>query len=191
MPKKEARSLGRAGGRRREMMAGQSVVVVDHGREAFGEAYRKNFPSTVRLLISRGVAADAAEEFAQAAWAKGWERLPQLRDPSMTLPWVNSIAINLHRQGLRSKPLTEELNINLRGSASVDISAIIIRQAFRFCQESDRVLLQAYYLDGVEVETIAKQRGCHKTSIRVRLSRARRSFRKLLNTRPELCSPPA
>jgi DNA-directed RNA polymerase specialized sigma24 family protein len=119
------------------------------GREAFADAYRKHFHSTMRFLISRGVCVDLAEEFAQAAWAKGWELLPQLRDPSMTLAWVNSIAGDLHRQSLREAPLTEELNIDSAALPCVDISAILVRHPLRQRPSSDRALWQAYRLGGV------------------------------------------
>ena len=62
-------------------------------REQYGQAYQKGFNLTVRFLVSRGFAYDSAQETAQAAWVKGWERLSQLRDPSMVLTWMNSIAL--------------------------------------------------------------------------------------------------
>jgi len=37
-------------------------------REQYGQAYQKGFNLTVRFLVSRGLAYDAAQETAQAAW---------------------------------------------------------------------------------------------------------------------------
>ena len=50
-------------------------------REEYGAAYKKGYNLTVRFLVSRGLSYDSAQETAQAAWVKGWERLGQLRDP--------------------------------------------------------------------------------------------------------------
>jgi DNA-directed RNA polymerase specialized sigma24 family protein len=78
-------------------------------REQYGQAYQKGFNLTVRFLVSRGLAYDSAQETAQAAWVKGWERLAQLRDPSMVLTWMNSIALNIHRSYIRREPLLQTL----------------------------------------------------------------------------------
>ena len=37
-------------------------------REEYGQAYQKGLNLTVRVLVSRGLAYDAAQETAQAAW---------------------------------------------------------------------------------------------------------------------------
>ncbi len=44
-------------------------------REEYGAAYKKGYNLTVRFLVSRGLSYDSAQETAQAAWVKGWERL--------------------------------------------------------------------------------------------------------------------
>ena len=52
-------------------------------KEEYGKAYQRGFNLTVRFLVSRGLSYDAALDTAQAAWAKGWERREQLRDPNL------------------------------------------------------------------------------------------------------------
>jgi DNA-directed RNA polymerase specialized sigma24 family protein len=59
---------------------------------------------TVRFLESRGSARDSAEEIAQAAWVRGWERIEQLRDVAMVFTWVNTIALNIFRSDCRRPP---------------------------------------------------------------------------------------
>jgi DNA-directed RNA polymerase specialized sigma24 family protein len=73
-------------------------------RERYGEAYQKGFDLTVRFLLSRGAWRDNASEVAQAAWARGWEHLIQLRNERLVLTWVNTIALNLYRSVLRKDP---------------------------------------------------------------------------------------
>src|SRR5215467_2112958 len=78
-------------------------------REEYGSAYKKGYNLTVRFLVSRGLTYDSAQETAQAAWVKGWERLAQLRDSSMVLTWMNSIALNIHRSFVRREPFLQAL----------------------------------------------------------------------------------
>jgi len=77
--------------------------------EEYGNAYKKGYNLTVRFLVSRGLSYDGAQETAQAAWVKGWERLGQLRDSNMVLTWMNSIALNIHRSCMRREPFLQTL----------------------------------------------------------------------------------
>src|SRR5271170_2056642 len=67
-------------------------------RENYGDAYQRGFKCTVRFLVSRGVLRDNANELAQAAWARGWEQLSQLRDETTVTAWINTIALNSYRR---------------------------------------------------------------------------------------------
>ena len=49
----------------------------------FATAFQTHFRKTLRFLRSRGASEDLAEEVAQEAWARGWERLYQLRNPDV------------------------------------------------------------------------------------------------------------
>ena len=77
--------------------------------EEYGNAYQRGYNLTVRFLVSRGLTYDSAQETAQAAWVKGWERLGQLRDSKMVLTWMNSIALNIHRSFMRREPFLQAL----------------------------------------------------------------------------------
>jgi DNA-directed RNA polymerase specialized sigma24 family protein len=70
-------------------------------REQYANAYDQGFPITRKFLVSRGINLQTAEEAAQAAWAKGWERRDTLRNPAMVLSWVNTIALNEFRNWFR------------------------------------------------------------------------------------------
>ena len=70
-------------------------------QQAFGQAYWQGFAKTVRLLRSRGATLHDAEDLAQAAWLQGWQKIDQLRDHGMIVSWVNTIALNYHRRGIR------------------------------------------------------------------------------------------
>lgn len=149
-------------------------------RDEYGRAYQRGYELTTRLLISRGVKSEAAREAAQAAWARGWERLSQLRDDRLVLNWVNSIALNLYRGGLR-QPVFQELP-ELRAEASVNLAALDIGIILKICRPADRVLLKQQILGLTAAET-AHGMGVTETAVRIRWLRARRSARRRLERR--------
>src|SRR4051794_14029895 len=148
-------------------------------REEYGQAYQKGFNLTVRFLVSRGLPYDAAQETAQAAWAKGWERIGQLRDQSMVLTWMNSIALNIHRSYIRREPMLQTLP-ELSTPPKVNLAAIDVRRILKSCKHNDRMVLQRHYLEGFKVQEIAEQQGWTETAVRIRLLRARRTVGKRL-----------
>ncbi|HTR34624.1 MAG TPA: sigma factor-like helix-turn-helix DNA-binding protein [Bryobacteraceae bacterium] len=148
-------------------------------REEFGSAYSRGYNMTVRFLVSRGLSFDTAQETAQAAWAKGWERLSQLRDSSMVLTWMNSIALNIHRSCVRREPFLQTLP-ELPTPPKVNLAAIDVRRILKTCKKNDRMVLQRHYLEGYKVQEIARAHGWTDTAVRIRLLRARRAVNKRL-----------
>ena len=147
-------------------------------REVYGKFYERGFKLTMRFLISRGVNVESAEETAQAAWAKGWEHLKQLRNDRMVVTWVNSIAWNVHRSGARRPPLQELPELAV--PPQVNLAAIDVDRALRCCKENERLVLQQRYLEGFQIKDIAQREGRTQTAVRLRLLRARRSARAQL-----------
>ncbi|MEO7143198.1 MAG: sigma factor-like helix-turn-helix DNA-binding protein [Bryobacteraceae bacterium] len=143
-------------------------------RDEYGNAYQKGFPITVRFLVSRGLSYDTALETAQAAWAKGWERITQLRDSNMVLTWMNSIALNLHRSFLRREPPYVTLP-EVATAPRVNLAAIDVRRILRAVKPTERLVLQRHYLDECKVQEIASEHGWTDTAVRIRLLRARRA----------------
>ena len=142
-------------------------------RDKYGDAYKTGFVRTVRFLTSRGAPGETAQEIAQSAWAKGWERLGQLRDESMIVTWVNAIALNAYRSSLRKESFYREfpeLPARPTSFAAIDVERIL-----RFCDRRGRTLLQLQ-MQGLTNEEIAKKEGVTTTAIRIRLLRARRKI---------------
>ena len=145
--------------------------------EEYGCAYKKGYNMTVRFLVSRGLSYDTAQETAQAAWVKGWERLSQLRDSSMVLTWMNSIALNIHRSFIRREPFLQALP-ELSTPPKVNLAAIDVFRILKSCKKNDRIVLQRHYLEGCKVQEIAHAHGWTETAVRIRLLRARRAVHK-------------
>jgi len=149
-------------------------------QEEYGTAYQKDHTLTTRFLVSRGVPFDSAEESAQAAWARGWERLGQLRDSKLVLTWVNSIALNIHRSCLRREPFLPILPDLPEASTppQVNLAAIDARRMLNSCSTPDRLVLQRHYLEGYKIQEIASAHGWTETAVRIRMFRARRALGK-------------
>jgi RNA polymerase sigma factor (sigma-70 family) len=146
----------------------------------FSNAYEIGLNRTIAFLLSRGIKYDDAQDVAQTAWLRGWERLLQLRDDRMLLPWVNTIALNHYRRTLRTmdryeewKPAYENASTTVLDCAAIDISRILDA-----CKPKDRDLLEAH-LRGESPKEMAEREGVSPTAIRIRLLRARRSAREL------------
>ena len=143
--------------------------------EAYGQAYKRGFDRTIRLLLSRGASVDCAREAAQAAWAKGWEQIGQLRNESVVATWVNTIALNCYRGVMRSQnhqvPLTDLATMPAVNLAVIDLGRLLAR-----CRPSDRRLFDDY-LQGYPIEEIARKQGISYTAARIRLLRARRAVK--------------
>jgi len=144
--------------------------------DGYGRAYQRGFNLTVGFLISRGVHRDNAEELAQAAWVKGWERLSQLRKEDFVVLWVNTIALNFYRSWLRKNRLSlaaQDLGLK---TTVIDVAAIDLARILRFCRPRERHLLEQS-MTGVTPGELADEQGVTETAIRVRLLRARREVR--------------
>jgi DNA-directed RNA polymerase specialized sigma24 family protein len=144
-------------------------------RETYGQAYQKGFKRTVRLLCARGASTDNAEDVAQAAWLRGWERLHQLRDEGMIVSWVNAIAMNVHRYTVHHEDRYRTLP-DLCGQAGIDLAPIDAARILTLCRPRDRVLFEQQ-MGGLTTEEIAAQQGVSTTAIRIRFLRARRAAR--------------
>ena len=159
-------------------------------REGYGQAYQRGFDLTVRFLLSRGVHRDNANEVAQAAWVRGWERLGQLRNESLVVTWVNTIALNVYRSLIRREPVNQTLLEPQDKTVGIDLAAIDIARVLTFCRPSDRRLLEQC-MSGVTTSEMARELGASETAVRIRLLRARRDARSRVEKKKFVARRPA
>ena len=154
---------------------------------AFSDAYVQGFPVTLQFLRSLGIDPDRAEELAQAAWAKGWEKRRSLREQERLIPWVNTIALNLFRTWFRRSKRDEELPETLSCPPPAAQTRLDVQKGLRACGERERTLLRERYFDGYSSLEVAERRQLNPITVRVQLMRAKRKMRQLLEGR----RPPA
>ncbi len=157
--------------------------------DRYGQAYKRGFDLTVRFLLSRGVKRDHADEVAQAAWVRGWERLTQLRNDNLVVTWVNTIALNVYRTLLRKESLNQTLLEPGDKTVAIDMAAMDVKTVLGLCRPSDRRLLEES-MCGVTTKEIARAQGATETAIRIRLLRARREVRSRLEVKNSLLRTP-
>ena len=148
--------------------------------EEYGSAYKNGYNRTARFLVTKGMSWDGAQETAQAAWVRGWERRVQLRDPSVVMTWINTIALNMYHSDHRRQPVLTEMP-EVPAPTERHLESNEVQRMLRICREKDRFVLQRYYLDGCGAQEIARAQGLTVTAVRLRLLRARRGLAKTLN----------
>jgi DNA-directed RNA polymerase specialized sigma24 family protein len=161
-------------------------------RKEFGEAYQQGLSRTIAFLLSRGVPNRAVADVAQSAWLRGWERITQLREDNMIIPWINTIALNQYRRLLRSGGREEEwkpeYNEMANNATALNWAAIDVARILQSCRPCDQSLLESQLM-GSTANEIAEREGVTPTAIRIRLLRARRSARH--NCEPSRALPQA
>jgi RNA polymerase sigma-70 factor (ECF subfamily) len=154
----------------------------------YAQAYENGFQKTVRFLLSRGVEPSTAEESAQAAWARGWEKRKHLKEAGRVVQWVNTIALNIFRGRYRKESREEELPLH-EFSVSPDntTARVDLNKSAETCSASDWRLLKAHYVAGYSSNEIAEQTGLNPVTVRVRISRAKSKLKVFLSTEsPEM-----
>jgi len=150
-------------------------------QEEYGKAYQRGIEMTRRFLLSRGARPECAMEASQAAWAKGWERLHQLRQESLVVTWVNTIALNMHRRLNRWESFSE-LDPGLSSDSDNVFLTIEAGRILEMCSPKERYLLEQQ-MHGNTTSEMACRLGVTETAVRIRLLRARRSVRVRMERR--------
>lgn len=144
--------------------------------EDYARAYQDGYSKTVRFLASTGAPLDLAEEVAQAAWVRGWERLSQLRHVQALTFWINSIAKNLLRSNYRKQQLSTELQETTLVENPLESEPIDAHRMFEGCTETEKELLNLYYLEGYTSQELSSTFGLSAVGVRVRLTRLKKTL---------------
>lgn len=160
-------------------------VVINGDRAAFAELVRR-YERTVRS-VAADVLGDihSAEDAAQDAFVKAYEKLPNLRSPKTFGPWLLKITRREALNYIRRKPKSEY---------SADLSEIPAHQRNGRLDEESKLLLSAVmklpphehhtiilrYFDNMSVKNIAEITGRSVGTITKQLSRAHARLRKQL-----------
>ena len=145
------------------------------------DVYRAAWRYSWRLCNRR----EDAEDLLQEALVHALRKLDQLKEEVTFRSWLLSIVRTRFLNGLRaqkSRPQTVEELPNLggrEGPGSGGLSAEL-QTALLKLPDSQREILEMYYMDGLNMEETAVVLRIASSVVRQRLFRARRSIKKLL-----------
>lgn len=139
----------------------------------YSRAYESGFSRTIRALRRKGLSFEDAQELAQAAWSRGWERLAQLRDPDQIEAWIKTIAFNMLRdRQSRQLALPFEEVIERGAMPDTSVVAIDIYRAILLSSSTHREVLDKL-VAGYSTIEISQHLGISPGAAYHRIARAR------------------
>lgn len=171
--------------------ASLAAASIDGCGESFEQLYTHYFPK-VRALCMRKVGnVTQAEDIAQEAFAKAFERISDFGGPRHFGGWVGTIAANLCTDHLRRrKPVAsvDQMMESESGVPSYEIDPIrnvqrgettrLVRQALLRLDPRQREALVMHEVRGLSCAAVGQQLGISEVAAESLLARARRRLRK-------------
>jgi len=164
---------------------------------AFAELVRatQSTVSAIALAVVRDV--QQAEDIAQDAYLKVWQKFGELNNPDSFLPWLREITRNLARDHLRrgkARPGDRPGNADVLESIAAEPESTVasiererrfdaLNEAFDRLPAEAREVLALYYREGQSCDKVAELLGLSGAAVRQRLSRARSRLRADLEQR--------
>ena len=155
---------------------------------AFDELYRRHIHSVRRLCAGLLGDTHEAEDFAQEAFVRAWQRLPGLQGDRLFLPWVRAIASNMCMDALRRRQRTTLMAEPAEpdpgptepapGERDPAVDLDLARRAVTRLPARHRKVIHMRELQGWDYGRIADAEGLNQAAARALLMRARRSLRR-------------
>ena len=162
--------------------------------DAFRALYDRHAPGVLALARSL-VGGEEAEDVAQTAFVRAWDRLPKLRYPGAFKVWIRQTARRAALDELRRRGSHRATSLDeLEGQAS-DVpapeagpealvasadSAEAVRRAADSLPEHHRSVVVLHHFDGLEVREVAEVLGVPVGTVLSRLARARETLQRKL-----------
>lgn len=150
----------------------------------FDTLYSELWPravSSARRIVHDGA---VAEELAQEAFIRAFERWPSVsRHPSPTA-WILRVTLNLAISETRRKSHPPAAETHTAHDGEV-VSAIVVRDGLNKLSEKQREAIVLRYICGCEEAEIAGAMGISTGSVKTHLSRGRQRLSELIGRDPE------
>jgi len=151
-------------------------------RTAYAVLVQRHYKSV--FLVCLGVLGNVhdAEDIAQEAIIKGFERLRQLRDGSQFGGWIVTIARNLSINLLRRRKTAARAPVadRLLEPEPAEASHEGLQQAVAQLPWDLRLPLVMYYFDGQDVKTVAEKLAISTSGVYLKLRTAIRELHEIL-----------
>ena len=166
-------------------LAGAGVVI--EGKD-FSSLFRAEYPSLVRAFFLLTADAGEAEEIAQEAFARAYERWDRVSRMASPAGYVYRIGLNLNRHRLRHLAVQARRALAMRRDPFSDERPelrIEIAEAIASLTRGQREAFMLVDWLGVSVEEAARILRLAPASVRSRVHRARRILRDRLDPQEE------
>ncbi len=194
----QARSVWRTSGSVEDLSETNSALDqrdIAASLEGDGEAYARlvrNYQGQIAAQMWRFTRDPAVlEELVQEVFVEAYFSLKGFRGHAPFLHWLRRVAVRVGyhhwksqvRKRKREEPLTET-TLNL-SAAPADLSPFQAAEALygllAKLPPQDRLVLTLFYFEEVDTNEIAERTGWNRTLVKVRLHRARKKLKSLLN----------
>jgi len=153
--------------------------------ESFHVFYSRYHSLLLGVAQQRLVGMSSAEDVVAEAFAIAWSHYRE--GGELTLPWLYQVLRNLigneYQRAVRADKLVERVGASL-GTNIVEFAtddAIGLRSAIKELPEDDRELIYMAYWEDLKRNEMAAILGCSATAVRLRLMRAKRRLKTLVD----------
>ena len=163
--------------------------------EQMEELFRSHYAAAV-AYVRRRAPAESVDDVVAETFLVAWRRLEDV--PSESLPWLLAVARNVIATQRRGALRRGALHLRLRSTAVEPVEQLAVEElgpvaaALASLSEKDREALTLIVWDGLQPSRAAAVLGESPGTFRVRLHRAKRRLRQLLDGhegQPELPEP--
>lgn len=158
---------------------------------SFEALYRLHAPRVYALCLRMAGDPTQAEEWAQEAWVRAWERLPGFRGESAFTTWLHRLTVNLILDRRRGEQRWAKRFESVAEYGPYEESAptreahpghrMDLEQAVATLPEGARTVFLLYDVEGYKHQEIAHRLGVAEGTVKAQLHRARKMLREALN----------
>lgn len=161
-------------------------LLIVEAQESFDRFYRREYRAVVALAYVLSGSRWAAEELTQDAFAAAFRKWQQIRNPE---GWVRTVVANRAKSALRRRYSEAKAlgRIGVGRDTAVDPMPAETAEFWADVRKLPTRQAQSivlYYLEERPTSDIATILGCSESTVRVHLSRGRKSLAKKLGAKP-------
>lgn len=169
-----------------------SLVALARGGDlsAFETVYRMHSGKVFSICLRLAADRNEAEEFAQDAWVRAWERIGTFRGDAAFGTWIHRLTVNLLLDRKRHDARWRQRVTSIEDEGAVETAAAVaaapetrldIERAVERLPEGALVIFLLHEVDGLKMREIAEQLGIAIGTVKAQLHRARRLLQESLN----------
>lgn len=156
--------------------------------DAFEELYRENSGRVYLLCLRMCGDPSLAEELAQEAFIRAWQKLSSFRGDSAFSTWLHRVTVNVvlgdrrstARREARIKPAGDDVPVDLSASVPSPGQALDLERSIAALPDGARAVFVLHDVEGYRHKEIARLIGVAEGTSKAQLHRARKLLRKAL-----------